>query len=115
MDARHRPLTLIALAGLGSCSSASYVASADEEVDRVLGIASEETLGNRREWIIQPKIEEPAPAKPEAKEEVKQDAKGEAKEEAKGEIKEEVKPEARPETQPATKPETRPEAKQEPA
>ena len=36
MDARHRPLTLIALAGLGSCSSASYVDSADEEVARFM-------------------------------------------------------------------------------
>ena len=79
MDARRRPLTLIALAGLGSCSSASYAASADEEVDRALGTATETTLGDRREWIIQPKTEEPAPAKPEAKEEAKEEAKPEAK------------------------------------
>ena len=100
MDARHRPLTLIALAGLGSCSSASYVASADEEVEQVLGTATEATLGDRREWIVQPKIEEPPPAKPETKE-------PEPKE------KEEARPEAKPE---AREPEARqPEANPEPA
>ncbi|HZN37435.1 MAG TPA: TolC family protein [Planctomycetota bacterium] len=127
MDARHRPLTLIALAGLGACSSASYVASADEEVDQVLGTATETTLGNRREWIIQPKTEEPAPAEakePEAKEpETKEAVKPEAMPETKPEAKapEAKAPEAKapevtqqPEVRPDVKPEAKPEAQKTP-
>src|SRR5262245_8463485 len=111
MDARRRPLTLIALAGLGSCSSASYAASADEEVDRVLGTATETTLSNRREWIIQPTIEEPQPAKPEAKEGGKEEVKPEAKPEAK--VPEAKQPEAKkPEAKEpeAKEPEVKPDA-----
>jgi len=65
MDERRfsRLLPLGALAALAACSAASYAADADEEVARVLGTATEETLGNRAEWIVQPKIEDP-PAEP---------------------------------------------------
>ena len=78
MDERRRrhPLLLSALLVLAACSTASYAADADDEVSHVLGTATDQTLGNRRDWIIQPKTEappapEPTPTTPPAKAAVK--------------------------------------------
>lgn len=46
---------------LTACSTSSYVGSADEEVERVLGTATAATLGEREAWVVRPETE-PLPA-----------------------------------------------------
>lgn len=49
---------------LAACSTASYVADADREVDSILGTAERDVLGNRADWIVQPAASTPPPAEP---------------------------------------------------
>lgn len=54
-------LSLLAAA----CTSAAYAADADREVGAILAAANAEVLGDRSEWVVQPKPAEP-PAPPDA-------------------------------------------------
>lgn len=51
---------------LAACSSASYVADADAEVDTVLRSATEQTLGTREATVLRPELEPLPTAEPEA-------------------------------------------------
>ncbi|MEO6597492.1 MAG: TolC family protein [Planctomycetota bacterium] len=52
------PAVFVALA---ACSAASYVADADDEVSHTLRHATEQVLGDRENWVMQPALAEPAP------------------------------------------------------
>ncbi|MBL8749311.1 MAG: TolC family protein [Planctomycetes bacterium] len=59
-ERRPTRVFVAAVCALTACSTASYVADADEEVDAVLGHARTTTLGNRESWVIRP-VSEPLP------------------------------------------------------
>ncbi len=50
---------------LAACSTSSYVASADDEVEAVLGAATASTLAEREAWVVRPE-NEPLPVRPDA-------------------------------------------------
>ncbi|MBZ0150929.1 MAG: hypothetical protein K8J09_05300, partial [Planctomycetes bacterium] len=62
---RLRAFTLLPITWLSACGAASYAADADQEVQQLLAVETQRTLGDRAGWVVQPELvpaAEPAPA-----------------------------------------------------
>ncbi|MBL8731904.1 MAG: TolC family protein [Planctomycetes bacterium] len=61
---RLRAFTLLPITWLSACGAASYAADADQEVQQLLAVETQRTLGDRAGWVVQPQLApaaEPAP------------------------------------------------------